>query len=157
MYLEDGGGRQALAFEPGVEAFDVLGREPVETMLAESGNDAVADLRRVGAVQSGPPDTAWRDGCQPGFHPLRNRDRPACARSVTALAGAFQLANLAGNLGLSPCLAVPAIGCPIILDAKLARSTLRQSATLLRPSFASTTCLAVDGHARPLSATCTTR
>src|SRR5712692_10362452 len=87
-------------------------------MLAESGNDAVADLRRVSAFQGGPPDTAWRDGCQPGFHPLRNRHGPACTRSVAAVAGAFQLANLAGDLGLSPGLAVPAIGCPVVLDAE---------------------------------------
>src|SRR5262249_44492900 len=65
VYLEHGGGCQALRFQAGVEALDVLRSEPVQVMLAEPGNDPVADLRRVRCLQGGPADAARCDSGQP--------------------------------------------------------------------------------------------
>jgi hypothetical protein len=72
----------------------VFGGKPVEPVFPKTGNDPVADLRRVGALQGGAADTAWRDGRQPGFHPLGDCEGLGCARQLAGLAASFQVLDL---------------------------------------------------------------
>jgi hypothetical protein len=84
---------------------------------AQAGNDAVAHLRRVGAVQGGPADPPGCDRGQPGFQPLRHGEVGTRPGEAAGVALAFQFLDLAGDLGLGPALAVTPVGRAVVFDA----------------------------------------
>jgi hypothetical protein len=95
----------------------MLRREPIEAGLAQAGNDAVADLRRVGAVQGGPADSPGCDRGQPGFEPLPYRKVGSRLGEAASVALAFQFLDLAGDLGRGAALAVTPVGRAVVLGA----------------------------------------
>jgi hypothetical protein len=58
-----------------------------------------------------------RDGGQPGLHPLLNREVLDSAGQVTGVTAPHQVADLAGDLGLSLAHPVPVVGRSMVLDA----------------------------------------
>lgn len=99
-----------------VEPLQVLRGQPVQAVPADSGDDPVADLRGVGAVDGGPADPPGGHGGQPGFHPLAH-SQIAGFGDAAGVALPFQLLDLAGDLGLAAALAVAPVGRAVVFGA----------------------------------------